>query len=217
MYEIDSTFFIGQINIPNSKEPRGKEGVNIDYYIEKGCYLFLYNLLGHKLYAELKSNLDVDLNLKSDADQKWKDLFYGKTYGDKVFKGLVQNHKTFKTSVLANYVFWYWLKDSLSKVSGVGSITLEAKNAENASSDNRARDIWNSIVLDVGENKVHNNSFKRVYCHNNTKFTDYSGLSNYSNEVTIKQFLLDHSEDYPNPSLQAPLGYVYEVQNWLGL
>lgn len=217
MYGIDSTFFIGQINIPNSGETRGDETVNLDHYIEKGCYLFLSHLLGAKLYNDLKANLDSELNLKPTADQKWKDLFYGKTYDDKFFKGLIQEHVTFKSSVLANYVFWYWLKDNLSTTSGIGSIALEAKNAILVSSDSRERDVWNSIVSDVGERVNHNGHYKRVCWVRGTKFIDYFGSNVTDGSVTITQFLLDHSEEYPNPALSAPLGYVYEIQNYLGI
>ena len=214
MYEIDSTFFTGQINIPNSDEPRG---LDINPWIEKGCYLFLSNLLGAKLYSELRANLDDDLNLKTDAADKWRDLFYGKTYDDKIFKGLVQKHKLFKSSVLANYTFWYWLKDNLEVVSGIGSVVLEGKNAINASSDNRAREVWNDIVLAVVDRSHGNDVRCRVSYIRGVRFEDFYGHNSNDGSVTISQFLQDHADEYPNPSLQAPLGYVYDIQNWLGI
>lgn len=213
MYNIDSTFFVGQISIPNVSDPNG---LNIDTYIEKGCYLFLQSILGAKLFNELKENLDSERNLKADADQKWKDLFFGKQYGDKVFLGLIQEEVTYSQSVMADYVFTYWLKNSLSKITGIGNVALEGKNAKNVNSSPIYRAVWNSICESVGIDHVHNHGHKTVSYIHGVRYTDYSGSSN-SGLVTIKEFLLDHSEDYPNPSLSAPTGERWEVINYLGL
>lgn len=211
MYNIDNTFFVGDIHIPNLNEPNSND--DFDVYLEKGCYLFLYNLLGAKLFNDLKNNLDSEMNLKSDAEQKWKDLFFGCEYDNKYFEGLIQEHSTFKESVLAQYVFLYWLKDNKDIFSGIGSVIVNGKNATNVNPSDRFNTVWNNVVSKVGVIRYIHHLANISYCHH-TRFIDY--LDNYNDDfISIRQFLKDNTDKYPNAPIKAPEGEVYEYKTWL--
>lgn len=211
MYNIDNSFFKGLISIPNIQEING---ANIDNYIEEGCYLFLFNLLGAKLYNELKSNLDDELNLKPNADQKWKDLFFGCSYGDKYFEGLIQEHLTFNESVMANYVFCHWLQSEKDSVTGVGSVVLQGKNAVNVNPSERYNLVWNIICEKVGVENHHHHADKRVTRIHGLKFIDYYGGVSGGN-VTISEFIRDRQKDFKGAPLNAPNGESYTIKTWL--
>lgn len=83
---IDRTYFIGEINIPNTHTPA--IGGLLDWFIEKYEEQFLKEVLGYDLYTAFKAGLLID-----PIPQKWTDLIEGVeyTYNDKTkfWRGLV--------------------------------------------------------------------------------------------------------------------------------
>ncbi len=72
---IDRTYFIGELNIPNTDTPA--IGELLDWFIEKYEEKFLTDVLGYSLYKALKAGLQV-----LPVDQKWTDLIEGVEYTD---------------------------------------------------------------------------------------------------------------------------------------
>lgn len=70
---IDRSYFIGEINIPNTHKP--EIGGLLDWFIEKYETEFLSNVLGYDLYTALKAGLQ-----EPTVDQKWPDLIQGVEY-----------------------------------------------------------------------------------------------------------------------------------------
>lgn len=209
---IDNTFFTNTILIPNLGVSIGK--VNIDSLIEKECYSFLQSLLGNELYLDLQSNFDEDLNLKSDAPQKWKDLLYGVTYDDKRWNGLIEIGKHFKFSILANYVYLCYIKNTISLTSNNGQISLDPKNASSVNPTAKEVEVWNQIVDKVQETTYGDSP--RLSKHRGILFIDWYGNNNQA-FVTLTEYLRDFATDFPNPSLVTPEGYPITYKNQLGL
>lgn len=209
---IDNTFFTNKILIPNLGVGIGK--TNIDALIEEKCYSFLRSLLGQKLYKELLLNLDVNLDLKTDADQKWKDLLYGKEYDDKKWNGLIQTGKHLKYSILADYTYLCYIENTTSLTTNNGQVVLESKNATNVNPTQKQVEVWNGIVDVVQESLQGDKPYlSRI---RGVLFVDWYGSNNSSN-VTLTEYFNDHSEEFPNPELRTPEGYRIQYKNQLGL
>lgn len=72
---IDRTYFIGELNIPNTHTT--EIGGLLDLFIEKYETKFLNELLGYELYKAFKAGL-----LEDPINQKWTDLIEGVEYTD---------------------------------------------------------------------------------------------------------------------------------------
>jgi hypothetical protein len=70
---IDRTYFIGELNVPNTDQV--SVGELLDWFIEKYETEFLSKVLGYELYKALKAGLIVPV-----VDQKWTDLIEGVEY-----------------------------------------------------------------------------------------------------------------------------------------
>jgi hypothetical protein len=70
---IDRTYFIGELNIPNTSKP--EIGGLVDWFIEKYEEKFLTEVLGYELYKAFKAGLQ-----SVTVDQKWTDLIEGVEY-----------------------------------------------------------------------------------------------------------------------------------------
>ncbi len=70
---IDRTYFVGDLNIPNSNLP--DVGENLDWYIEKYENQFLEKLLGYDLYKAFRNGL-----VQTTVEQRWNDLVFGSEY-----------------------------------------------------------------------------------------------------------------------------------------
>lgn len=208
---IDDTFFTNKIQIPNLGTSVGK--YNIKPLIELECYAFLESLLGFELYSELELHFDADLNLKDDAPQKWKDLLFGKVYDNKKWKGLIQVGKLTKSSILADWVYINWLENTVSTATNNGQVVIEVKNAVKVDNTPKKVEVWNVIVNKIGEFSY---CKPNVSYHNGIRFTDWFGRSN-NNIVSLRDYLNDFKDLYPNPSLTTPDGRELEYINKFGL
>jgi hypothetical protein len=84
---IDRTYFVGELNIPNTSQTA--IGSAVDLFIEEYEEKLLNDVLGYTLYKALKAGLQV-----IPIAQKWTDLIEGVEYTDvnsktKFWKGLV--------------------------------------------------------------------------------------------------------------------------------
>ena len=103
-------------NNPTAMESLQKE---VDYYEEK----LLIGALGNEQYIELSSQFVPGTGaqvLRPDALSKWVDLVNGYEYDGKKWKGLRYEIGTKKVSLIAYYVYFYFLKGGFSVYSTNG-------------------------------------------------------------------------------------------------
>lgn len=205
MYIIDQTYFQKELFIPNLNEMDSDVSSDLDIDIDKYVRSLLRDALGLDLFKDLDSNI-VNGALKEDALDKWKDLVNGIEYIKNGINykwgGLIQTEGSFKNSLLAKYVYFFWLRDSVSKLTGVGEKRIEATNAVSVNSSQRLVSIWNSFIEDYqGQTLVP---------------SPYSCFDTYTWEddgfVSLIQFISDNATDYPNPALRT-----FSPMNQLGL
>jgi len=213
MYLIDQTYFIKELSIPNLNEMDSDTLTTLNIDIDKYVRLVLQNALGYELFKDLDSNITSGV-LDSGADQKWKDLVNGveytkdgKTYR---WKGLIFTEGNYKGSLLAKYVYYYWLKDSISLLTGTGEKTITASNMEAVNSNQRLVSVWNDFVMDYQSTPCYYGN-GNLFIYNGVPVNDWFGGID-AHFVSLIQFLTDKDADYPNSAKM-----LYNNQNQLGL
>ena len=213
MYLIDASYFNREIAIPNVNELQGNGSTELNEFIDGKVRLLLQSVLGYDLFTDLDTDI-TNGALKTDAEQKWKDLVNGKTYtkNDKDYrwKGLLYTEGTFKNSLLADYVYYFWLESNLSDMTGVGEVVQSSKNAVSVNSTQRLINTWNRFVKAVNGGDVCDKR-GRFYWHGGVPIYDYSQSDN-SMYVDLFTYLKDNQTNYP----QAPFTY-FEYKNQFGL
>ena len=212
-YIIDETYLQRELYVPNSDEINSGAYKEIQEFIDNKSRLCLKEALGYNLFKELDSNISYG-TLDDAAPQKWLNLVNGTDYtlNGKTYRweGLIQNEGAFKKSLLANYVFYYWLLYNQSRMSGVGEVVLKAKNAVSVNSTQRIVSVWNEFINMYQDDTC--TVGRREYYYRGIKTVDYLG-GNYNNEYSsLIKFLSDNESDYPDAALR-----VYKKQNQFGI
>jgi len=124
-YFINEIFIAGQANSVDIDSSRSKLSGFINKYEPK----FLTDLLGDVLYSEFKAGL-----LENPIPQKWTDL-----------KNVLANDTT-KESPIANYVYYWFLRNASTTTVEVGESKQLTENAERVSSIDKQVRAWNEMV-----------------------------------------------------------------------
>lgn len=106
---IDKTYFVGEINIPDTGSPAVEERLN--FFIAKYEPEFLKISLGYSLYGAYVNGIAV----LPTPDVIWTDLRDGKEYivGETTYKYRGLRDATAKLSPIANYVYYWWRRDDV--------------------------------------------------------------------------------------------------------
>jgi hypothetical protein len=213
MYLIDASYFNREIAIPNVNELQGNSATELTEFIDGKVRLLLQEVLGYDLFTDLNSDITNGV-LKTDAEQKWKDLVNGKTYikngKNYRWKGLLFTEGTFKSSLLADYVYYFWLESKLTDMTGVGEVMQVSKNAVSVNSTQRLTNTWNRFVNSVNGGE----SYGRrgiMYWHVGVPIYDYSHADK-SYYVDLFTFLKDNQTNYPDAPFTC-----FEYKNQFGL
>lgn len=212
MYIIKPNYFQKQYTIPNIDEMDSKNSTVLEICIDQYVRMCLQNALGYNLWKELDLNI-TDGVLDIGAPQKWLDLVNGKTYikDGKTFtwKGLIYTDGIYKGSLLVPFVYYHFLKENVSLLTGTGEKVLDASNAIGVNSTQRMVMSWNDFVNQY-QGQCFNYSVNRYY-HDGVLVEDYF-TGNDSEQVNLIQYLEDNKADYIDAHKR-----LYKVQNQLGL
>ncbi|MBV5335114.1 MAG: hypothetical protein JZU49_04840 [Sulfuricurvum sp.] len=134
---IDSSYFVGEINIPNAD----KNATSLTQAIGQYEKEILIQLLGYKLYAALVA----DCTNGVPANQIYKDLVEGAEFtiaeSDVTLKweGLKNDSKQ---SLLAYFTFYKYVERDITHLSGTGVILTPSGKGSRASSVNKLINAW---------------------------------------------------------------------------
>lgn len=139
---IDISFFFGELNIAQKTESAGSVGLFIDELEPR----LLTDLLGYELYKAFLTGIAA-----GSPAAKWLALRDGKEYTNRAghltyWDGLVFSKGTAKKSLIANYVYWFWMADQSTVTTGTGEKTSAAANAVDASPARKMVRAWNQMV-----------------------------------------------------------------------
>ena len=212
-YIIDETYFQRNLQVPNANELNSGAYAELQEYIDSKARLCLKGALGYELFKDFDNNV-TDGVLDVGAPQKWQDLVNGKEYtlDGTLFRweGLINTEGAFNKSLLANFVYYYWLYDNQSAMTGVGEAVLNAKNATSINSTQRLVTVWNEFVK-MYQGKMFEH-YKHTYYYRDIKIVDYLGDAYDDDYVSLTRFLIDNKDDYPEAALKR-----YQFINQFGL
>jgi len=214
MYIINDTYFQGELLIPNVDEADSKSATELERIIDEKCRLFMYDVLGDVLSAEF-DDLLVNGILPTTPVSKWTKLIYGDSYelDEKQVKwdGICCELGTSKSSLLADYVYTFFLTESNTFLSGVGEIKGEARGAMMVNSTQRYVTVWNRFVKKYQSDLCGNVfDFRNYFLDYQFFYPRYERPINKS--VSLVQYLTDNSDDFPSLSLPY-----FDIKNQLGL
>lgn len=133
---IDASYFYGQLSIPQITD--AAVIANLNWFINEYEPKLLTNLLGYELYKFTVDN-------PSDADVL--KLINGTDYGDnKHWNGLKFGTSPLKKSLIANYVYYWWMRNNMSQTTIGGEKESKAENAIGSSPRYKMVRAWNDMV-----------------------------------------------------------------------
>lgn len=213
MYIINDTYFqTPKREIPNLDEADSKSYAELERLIDEKCRLFLLDFLTIVEVAEFESYLVDGMfpTVTTGIPQKWINLVNGVTYivnGISLkWSGLITLKGTYKGSILADYVYYHWLVDNVSYMTGVGDSKGQPKGANLVDPTQRIVNVWNEFVKGYQSDCIGNYYYGII---------DYGFVYNvygYTGESSLMQFLNDKPLDYISKSKNY-----FEPKNQLGL
>lgn len=161
---IDRSYFVGDINIPNTSN--AAVGSLLDWFILKYETEFLDKVLGYELHKAFKTGLQ-----EVSIPQKWIDLRDGVEYTNvqgkpRFWHGLlaaVSGDVSFDNSPIANYVYYWYMRNSHTQTSAMGEKKSKTENADNHSPANKMARAWNEMAECVRELVDYMNANKTDY------------------------------------------------------
>lgn len=212
MYIIDQTYFTRDLSIPNINEVQTEAFETLEYFVDEYVRQLLRDALGIEIFNILDTYVIDGAFDSTGAPQYIIDLVEGKEYVKSgvtyKWSGLISTQGVFKKSLLANYVYYQWLKNSFSTQSGVGEVTLNPQNANLVNPTQKLVTAWNSFVT-MYQNA--NCVYPNVYYKGHTQVIDWLGY-NVNTEVSLIEYINDNDSDFITATLR-----VYEYQNQLGI
>jgi len=200
---IDTSYFLNKsvfipnvINQPNIGGNNPNKTDVLKQEIDEKEAKLLISALGFEQYSELISQFEINGELKPSALQKWIDLTNGKTLENgKRWNGLRYSYGSKKISLIAYYVYFYFLSGDFSTYTTTGIQIANAENSENQIPNEKQSKAWNTFV------KMYNGS---NICGRNYNFfqnwngigMQWNGSNGESNEVSLYEFISAYPEDY---------------------
>ena len=189
---IDDTYFVGELNIPNTSQPAVLADLNqaIDTYERE----ILIELLGYSLYKEFTTAIAGET-----PDQKWLDLRDGAEFtfnlGEHTittkWEGLINASKR---SLIAYYVYFKKVHIDMRSAAGVGGvIQTKTENSVIVSPDKVLLRVWDKMLALYGDVEDRYQWYR--YCFH--KYSGPDGYAHVNDKPSAYNFLLANKADYP--------------------
>lgn len=163
----------------------------------------LLDALGYEQLQELLAQFEANGDWVATPIQKWVDLVDGKDD----WKGLRYSIGTKKISLIAYYVFFYYLGMDFQTYSTTGMQIPKSENSTSNDASVKQVSVWNKFVEMYMGNRRY--GLPEVTSNWNGDYLNFSGKV-FGNEVSLYQFLLDNSDVYDNKyfTIKRHLNYV---------
>jgi len=133
MEKLDVNYFYGPLTIPQVTDQAVAR--NLAYYFATYEIPFLKLLLGEALYNAYNAGL-----AEVTPAAKWTAL------QSEIYNVVGSIPNQIKVSVVANYVYWFYMRDMVTQSTGSGEKIAAAENATNASSVQKVKLAWNMMA-----------------------------------------------------------------------
>lgn len=208
---IDTTYFVYKPvfipNVTNNPDTTGNTPSlknELQAFIDEREYHFLVSVLGLEQYTELKSQLNADGTFIVDPMQKWVDFVDGKVSDN--WKGLRYTVGTTKHSLMAYYVFFYYLGEDYSRYTTTGMVMPQVANSTVLHPNDKQVKVWNQFLMQYGGYRNGNVGYSFFENWNGMGMM-WNGSDNRNNEVTLYDFMQKNTDVYDNSffTYQRPL------------
>lgn len=138
---INASYFVGELNIPNTNNAGALERIN--FFISKYEKEYLMKVLGVGCYNDFIEALNAD-----PVIEPWLSLKNGKDFTNQQgilihYFGLANDDKK---SPLANYVYYHYQRDAYTQTAGVGEVQSKAENATVVTPAYKMESAWNDMI-----------------------------------------------------------------------
>lgn len=149
----------------------------------------LLDILGYEQLQELMAQFDEDGEWVEDPIQKWVDL----VDGIEDWKGLRYSIGTKKISLIAYYVFFYYLATDYQTYSTTGMQIPRAENSLYNDPSIKQTTVWNKFIeMYIGDKRF---GLPKVENNWNGDFMNFSGKI-IGNEVSLYDYLMKNRDLY---------------------
>ena len=146
---INIDYFNGDLNIPNTDHEEVK--ADLELFINQYESKFLSELLGFETYKLFHD--DIDYSVPEASISPWEELLSGAEFVDShkrknKWPGFIgdQFGIDHKESPIANFVYWHWMRRSVSQTVGVGVVKAKVENSTIADPNPKMVKAWNDMV-----------------------------------------------------------------------
>lgn len=141
---IDSTYFVGDLTIPNTDVDAVQEALT--WYITKYEDLFLRKLLGYPLYKAFIAGITPD---PEAAPQRILDILNGKEYTSlqgflTQWRGLLITEPE-GLSPIANFCHYWFRRNAATQFTGIAEVMTNAENSINQDPNQKMASAWNEM------------------------------------------------------------------------
>jgi len=200
---IDTSYFLNKsVFIPNVVNQPNIGGNNpnktdvLKQEIDEKEAKLLISALGFEQYKELSEQFNSAGSFKDSALQKWKDLTEGKTLENgKRWNGLRYSYGSKKISIIAYYVYFYFLSGDFSTYTATGIQIANAENSETQTPNQKQSEAWNTFVKMYNGSNLCGRDYNFFQNWNGIGM-QWNGSNGQSNEVSLYEFLSAYPEDY---------------------
>lgn len=180
MILIDKTYFQGELSLPNipvSSSDQMSTGValalqtvgekDLNIFVNKYVIDYLIRLFGRELTERFLTEIDT-----TTPDEIWSNLK----------KQLLIEIGPYKASPLANYVYYWLMRDARTKTTQAGEADPDFDNAENVNNNYKLVKAWNDMVnmtRDIND----------WFCKNIQDYEAYTGCNTGRKVCSITQHI----------------------------
>lgn len=193
---IDTSYFLNKsVFIPNavvqpSIGSNTPTSINqLQQEIDEKEYEYMLSILGYNQTVELYSQFEENGTWKVSALQKWKDFIDGK----EDWKGIRYTVGTKKISVIAYYVFFYYLKADFAQYSTTGIQVPQAENSVSQLPNEKQVEAWNKMTMLTNSNNISRLNYSFSSNWNGIMLRWNNGENN---EVSVYDYLAKNTDIY---------------------
>jgi hypothetical protein len=170
---IDQTYFVREILVAGIENPIISDP--LCKFITEYEPRFLKKALGYEFYKLFNTALQ-----SSPTSGRWYDLVVGADFymGSTLYQWEGLKNTTLKESIIANYVYYYYMRDNITQTAILGEVKTNTENSSRVSANMKMVKAWNDmsrqvcILWDYLINKKDDNGNK-VYPEFKTQDVDY--------------------------------------------
>lgn len=153
----------------------------------------LLSFLGQAQKTELYDQFETDGSWKPTALQKWKDLVDGVDFDTKHWNGLRYTIGTKKISLIAYYVYFWYLKEDYATYSTTGIQVAQAENAISQLPNEKQVSAWNKFANMYNGGNISQRGYTFSRNWNGTMLRWNNGEKN---QVSLYDFMSTKSDVY---------------------